>query len=54
MQITTLKFPTKFKRFWELRKFKKQHSDVKILKEGFTPIGYDGDGYYWTKIQYEA
>lgn len=50
----TFKFSTKFKRFWELRKLKKQHPEARILEEGFTAIGYDGNGYYWTKVQYKA
>jgi len=50
----TFKFSTKFKRFCQIRKIKKEHPELKILEKGFLPVGYDGDGYYWAKVQYEA
>ena len=51
LQIT-LKFQSRFERFWELRKFKKQHKNVKILETGFTETG-SNEICYWAEVKYE-
>lgn len=53
MQTLKLQFPTMFKRFKGLRKFKKEHRNVKVIKKGFSTTGCGGE-YYWAMVQYES
>ena len=43
---------SKLKRFRELRKFKKEHRNVKILKKGF-PVKHWGQLCYWVEVEYD-
>jgi len=57
-KFITLHAKSKFKRFLKLRKFKKEHRNVKVIVKDVDVIerGYKGLGYcnYWVTVQYDA